>query len=138
MDEAKNIQNEALKILDSIIENSENTQITIQDIEQLSINYETGEGPKLESAILKAQSILDDIKVYNLTKRKSDAVEQHDKIDNIIQVITDYKRPVDVIRKEIKETRDEINEMNEKLDDIYNHTLYSLNRIDEVTSYENG
>lgn len=131
------IRKEALDVLEDVTEVSEDALITIKDIAQLSINYEQGEGPKVDSALFQAQDILENIKKNNLTKKDEDANSQLDKVLDLIQSILDYKGPVDDINGDVMKTKDLIVDFNRKLDDIFNQTQYTLIKSQEIGNYDN-
>lgn len=89
-------------------------------------------GNEVEKALREAEDLLETIKIYNLTGREKDAEKQLKKVNELLKNVTEYKQPVDKLEKEIEEIKAGVKEFNDKLDDLYNHTQYSLNTANDA------
>lgn len=129
--DANDIETNSEKLFDEISSVSDIAKETIQDIEEISINYETGEGPKVDSAVHDAEKILKNIQSFNFTNITGEVDRQLENVNNLINSIELLSKPVDDLRKEIKETKDEVKDLNDKLDDLHGHTKLALEKLAE-------
>lgn len=86
----------------------------------------------MEKALREGEQLLEAIKMYNLTEREQVAEQQLKKVNELLKNVTEYKQPVDRLEKEIDEIKGGVKEFNDKLDDLYNHTQYSLNTANDA------
>lgn len=118
LDDLSNAEEDSLRVIDGIF------SITLQ------LNKEGG--PEIDSAVEEGQQILDGIKKYNLTGRAVSAEKENEKVDQLLQNVTDFKIPVDDLTSEVDGLKDDLKGFNDKLDDLYNQTQYSLNKAQEA------
>ncbi|XP_030765960.1 laminin subunit alpha [Sitophilus oryzae] len=113
-----NIEREALK--------------AIEDIDKISGQISEEAGSEVEKALQEGQALLEDMKIYNLTGREQEANKQLEKVNELLNNVTQYKIPVENLEKEVEAIKGNIKGFNDKLDDLYNHTQYSLNTAKEA------
>lgn len=129
---SNNLREDALKVMDDIAVAEENVRKTLTDIEQLTINITEGEGPKIDSALQEALRLLDEIKQYNITGNQLDADNNLIKTEELLNDVAKYKTPIDDVLIEIEEIDEDNVVLNDKLDDLLNHTKYSSNQAEKA------
>lgn len=86
----------------------------------------------MKKALQEGQALLDAIKAHNLTGREDKANKQLEKVEELLKNVTDYKLPVQNLQKEVDNLKNNLKDFNSKLDDLFNHTQYSLNTAKEA------
>lgn len=89
-------------------------------------------GSEIEKAVQSGEALLNSIKSYNLTDREGEADKELNKINEILKNVVDYKYPVDNLQGQVDVIKEALKDFNEKLDDLYNHTQFSLNMAKEA------
>lgn len=87
---------------------------------------------EVENALKEGQALLDAIKSHDLTGREEKANKQLVKVEELLKNVTNYKMPVQNLQKEVDGLKKNLKDFNDKLDDLYNHTQYSLNTAKEA------
>lgn len=127
-----NLREEAVQLLRDIAAAEENVEITIKDIDDLTLNITEGEGTKIDSAVQEALRLLDQIKGQNITNYEIEADKNLIKTEELLNTVHEYKTPIDDILDEIAAVNDDNVILDEKLDDLLNHTNYSRNKAGEA------
>lgn len=89
-------------------------------------------GSEIEKAVQTGEALLDSIKSYNLTGREEEADKELNKINEILKNVVNYKYPVENLQGQVDVIKEALKDFNEKLDDLFNHTQYSLNMAKEA------
>lgn len=89
-------------------------------------------GSEIDKAVQAGETLLNSIKNYNLTGREEEANKELNKINEILKNVVDYKYPVDNLQGQVDVIKEALKDFNEKLDDLYNHTQFSLNMAKEA------
>lgn len=98
-----------------------------------NISFELNEdAPEVETALELAKEYLNDIKRYNFTEREIEATRELRKVNELLKNVTDIKQPVDRQQQEVEYVKNNLTEFNDRLDDLFNHTQYSLNVAHEA------
>lgn len=87
---------------------------------------------EVENALKEGQALLDAIKSHDLSGREEKANKQLEKVEELLKNVTNYKMPVQNLQKEVDGLKKNLKNFNDKLDDLYNHTQYSLNTAKEA------
>lgn len=130
--DAGELSEDSMHILEDAIKIVEDAQDAIQKIDLLSINYETGEGPKLEMAVAEAQNILNSLKKYSLTDLEAETSNQLDKVNDLFATFKTFKGPVESIDEEVEDFNNRTNALNERLADLYSQSQYALKNMKEA------
>ncbi|KAJ8973563.1 hypothetical protein NQ317_009587 [Molorchus minor] len=119
-------------LLDEIYQADDEAERIFEEIEKIpeEINEETGS--EIEYALQEGQKLLDEMKVYNLTKPEISANKQLDKVSEVLKNVNNYKLPVEDLQQHVEVIQGALNDFNGRLDDLYNQTQYSLNRAKEA------
>jgi laminin alpha 3/5 len=88
--------------------------------------------PEVKLAEKDGQEILDAIKQYNLTGRENAANSEMEKVTLLLTNVTNFKIPVDYLEERTETLKNNVKNFNDKLDDLYNQTQYSLNKANEA------
>lgn len=72
------------------------------------------------------------IKIYNLTGRDVEAGSQLVKAKDLFNVVGNFTRPVDTIVDDFAALKKDMKTFNDKMDDLFNHTQYALNKANEA------
>lgn len=127
-----NLREEAIKLLNDISDAEENVEYSIKDIDDLTLNITDGEGPKIDAAVQEATRLLEEIKQQNVTNYELDANNNLVKTQELLDDVNKYKEPIDDILDEIEAVNDDNIILDEKLDDLLNHTNYSRTKAGEA------
>lgn len=87
---------------------------------------------EVTKALEEGQGLLDAMKIYNLTGRENDAKKQLNRVEEVLKNVTDYKLPVQNLQKQVDKIKEDLKMFNDKLNDLDNHTQYSLNMANEA------
>jgi uncharacterized coiled-coil DUF342 family protein len=88
--------------------------------------------PEVKLAEKDGQEILNAIKQYNLTGRENAANSEMEKVTLLLTNVTNFKIPVDYLEERTETLKNNVKNFNDKLDDLYNQTQYSLNKANEA------
>lgn len=131
------LKNRAEELLDSLTKAEEDCIRAIEDIDRITGQLNEEAGNEVDKALQEGEELLEAMKIYNLTERDQDADKQLDTVNELLQSVKEYKVPVDDLEAEVKGIKDGIKEFNDKLDDLYNHTQYSLNTANDASKIIN-
>lgn len=144
------MREEVLKTTRDIMLAEENVRAAISAIDNLGTNIAKGEGtlikfhfwhsfnsfivagPKIDSAVQEALRILDEMKLQNLTEYETEADNHYIKATDVLESVKQYQEPIYNLKNEIEDIADDNKVLSEKLDDLLNHTKYSLNKAGEA------
>ncbi|KAL1517260.1 hypothetical protein ABEB36_001047 [Hypothenemus hampei] len=136
--ESMNLKNKAEELLDTLAKAEEDCFKVVEDIDRITGQLNKEAGQEVASALKEGRELLDAIKIYNLTQREQDAIKQLEKVEQLLDNVKEYKIPVENLETEVSAIKDGIKEFNEKLDDLYNHTQYSLSTAEDAKKILNG
>lgn len=83
-------------------------------------------------ALQEAQRSLDEIKIFNLNSREDAAKSELDKVNQLFDDIEEMKLPVSDVDGELNNLKNNLTDFQRRIDDLYNHTQYSLNKAIEA------
>lgn len=127
------LREEAIQLLNDISLAEENLEMTIKDIDDLTLNITEGEsGTKIDSTVQEALRLLKEIKEQNLTNHEIETDKSLIKTEELLNSVNEYRTPIDDILDEIDSVNDDNQILDEKLDDLLNHTNYSRNKAGEA------
>ncbi|XP_050301015.1 laminin subunit alpha [Anthonomus grandis grandis] len=126
------LKNKAEELLDNLSQAEKECIKAIEDLDKITGQLHEEAGNEVEKVLEEAESLLEAIKVYNLTEREKEADDQLKKVDEMMKNVTEYKLPVDELETDVEQIKDKIKEFNDRLDDLYNHTQYSLTTANEA------
>lgn len=129
---SNSLRDEAFKTIDDIAIAAENVGHSIKNIDQLTLNFTEGEGTKIESAVQEALRLLEEIKRNNVSNQELDADNNLIKTQELLNAAKDYRAPIDDVLEDIAEVKEDDQVLNEKLDDLLNHTMASLDKAGEA------
>ncbi|KAF7271317.1 hypothetical protein GWI33_015789 [Rhynchophorus ferrugineus] len=130
--ESTQLKNRAELLLDQLPKIEEQAMRAIEEIDKISGQLTEEAGTEVEKALQTGQDLLNKIKEYNITDREQEAAKQLKIVDELLNNVTEYKVPVEKLEQEIVAIKGSIKEFNDKLDDLYNHTQYSLSTAKEA------
>ncbi|XP_017779043.1 PREDICTED: laminin subunit alpha isoform X2 [Nicrophorus vespilloides] len=130
--EAGDIAARSLEMFEKAEMELDNVQNTIADINDLANNLDNHEGPKIDTALEKAEEIMNTIKSYNLSKKEEVASDKLNDVLDLLKRLENYKEPVDVVNDDIMDVKDALKTFNMQLDDLANQTQYSLAKSKEA------
>ncbi|XP_074042767.1 laminin subunit alpha [Leptinotarsa decemlineata] len=130
-------QSERLKdkieiLLDEISQVEEDAIRTAENIEKIFTDLHHEAGKEVDKALKEGQAIFDIMNEYDLTPREIIADKTMISVNEIWKNVTEYKRPVENLQNESQKIEKDLNFFYKKLDDLYNHTQYSLNMATEA------
>ncbi|XP_018320894.1 laminin subunit alpha [Agrilus planipennis] len=131
-DNAHNISLETDKVFDEISDAVVDAKYAVNYIESLSDSLISGEDKKVDAALEEASKLLDEINIFNLSGRANEADKQYLKADNLLEKLRNLKKPVDNIDDKAKMFKTNLTTINNKLDDLANHTQFTFNTVLEV------
>ncbi|XP_060535680.1 laminin subunit alpha [Cylas formicarius] len=139
LENSEDLRNESMRLkdlaevlLDELIDAEDYSIRALQHIENITSELNDKGGNEIDKALQEGQADLDAIKQYNLTEQETNTNKQLGKVKELLKNVTEYQIPVDDLQKQVEEIKGDIKEFNEKLDDLYNHTQYSLNMAGEA------
>lgn len=95
-------------------------------------------GPRLDAALKEAQRDLEAMKIYNLTNRNDMAHRERDKVTKLLNDIRNFSIPVQNVDQELNKLRSNLTDFQNRIDDLFNHTQYSLNKAIEAEKIVQG
>lgn len=115
------------------VQNAEDESLrVIDEIDKITFQLNKDENPEIDSALEEGQQLLEAIKRYNLTGREEIAENELDKVSMLLTNVTNFKIPVDYLEEKTDKVKENLRNFNDKLDDLYNQTQYSLNKANEA------
>lgn len=98
----------------------------------IALNFDTTEGPKIEQAIEEANQIINEIQKYDFTAREEEAVLKLDRAQELKKQMNDFNQPVQDQHDEYEKLKQDIEEINNKLNDISNYTQTTFTNTKQV------
>ncbi|CAG9821860.1 unnamed protein product [Phaedon cochleariae] len=119
-------------LLDEISDVEEDSIRTAENIEKIFTELHQAAGAEVDKALKEGQAIYDIMKSYDLTQREAKANNATSRVEEILRNVTEYKVPVENLQSEVEKVENDLKDFNKKLDDLYNHTQFSLNMAKEA------
>ncbi|KAK9737561.1 Laminin Domain I [Popillia japonica] len=132
LNDSQNLRNESDRVSDEAYDAIDVLDETINWISQLEMNLSLGEGPKIDAALNEATAILDELKKLNVTGPREAVDKKIDDVELLIFRLHVFKVKIDEQEGTISGLRGKLKDFDEKLDDLYNHTGYSLSKVAET------
>ncbi|KAF5306067.1 hypothetical protein FQA39_LY09045 [Lamprigera yunnana] len=133
--EADAVNTQSLRVLEGINDAVSQANSAIGNVEFLSQSLVSGEGPKIDAAVIEAEEVLNQIKDYDLVKSESDASKVLTKANELIINLREFKKPADILFKEFNESKNSLRKFNNNLGDAYNQTQLSFNKTEETNKW---
>ncbi|XP_066250557.1 laminin subunit alpha isoform X1 [Euwallacea similis] len=130
--EAMDLKNRAEELFDNLSKAEEECMRVIEDIGRITGQLKEEAGNEVDKALQEGQELVKVIKDYNLTEHEKLAEQQLKKVEELQKNVTEYKLPVDRLGEDIEDIKGGIKQFNDKLDDLYNHTQYSLSTANDA------
>lgn len=89
-------------------------------------------GPRIDAVLKEAQRDLEAMKIYNLTNRNDMANKERDKVTKLLNDIRNFTVPVKNVDQQLNKLRSNLTDFQNRIDDLFNHTQYSLNKAMEA------
>lgn len=89
-------------------------------------------GPRIDAVLKEAERDLEAMKIYNLTNRNEMANKERDKVTKLLNDIRNFSAPVQNVDQELNKLRSNLTDFQNRIDDLFNHTQYSLNKAMEA------
>lgn len=89
-------------------------------------------GPKIDAAIKEANEILEELKKLDVTEPRDAVEDKIDRVELLIMNLHVFKVKIDGQEETINGLNDKLKDFDEKLDDLYNHTGYSMSKTNEA------
>ncbi|KAB0790802.1 hypothetical protein PPYR_15312 [Photinus pyralis] len=122
-------------VLEGVRDAAAQANAAIVNIETLSASLISGEGPKIEAALMEAEEMLEQIKAFDLKEKESGASAVLTKANELISNLREFKKPADKTSQEFNSSKSNLNQFAKNLDDLYNQTQYSLNKAQEAEKW---
>nr|CAI5850401.1 unnamed protein product [Callosobruchus analis] len=119
-------------LLDDINTVEDIATMTIDDINTITMQLTKETGKEIDNALQEGQEYLNQIKGYDLTGRQTDADRILERVEDVLRNVTEYKLPVEELQEKVDEIKGNLLDIDEKLDDLFNHSQYSLNMAREA------
>lgn len=150
INDADRLREQAIIALNKIRQAGEEARNTVNDINLLSNRLIEGEGfyfvleiktvsyyenilgPLIDSALREAQKSLDQIKLYDFEDNENAANSELEKVKELLDDIHEMKLPVTDVDDELSTSKANLKDFQRRIDDLYNHTQYSLNKAQEA------
>ncbi|KRT80924.1 hypothetical protein AMK59_5060, partial [Oryctes borbonicus] len=130
--ESANLRNDSDYVSNQVYDALDELEETIHNILELAKNLSTGEGPKIDAAINEANVILEELKKLNVSGPKVAVEDKIDRVQLLIMNLHLFKVKIDDQDNVVKGLYDKLKDFDGKLDDLYNHTGYSISKVDEA------
>ncbi|XP_057663543.1 laminin subunit alpha [Diorhabda carinulata] len=129
---SETIKNKIEELLDEISLVEEEAIKTAEDIDKIFTELHEQAGNEVDKALKEGEAILDIMKTYNLTQPNAIANNSLKKVVDLLKNVTEFKIPVENLKEQVDEVEDNLKNFNKKLDNLYNHTQFSLNMAKEA------
>ncbi|VEN47917.1 unnamed protein product [Callosobruchus maculatus] len=119
-------------LLDDINTVEDIATMTIDDINVITMQLTKETGKEIDNALQEGQEYLNQIKGFDLSGREADADKTLEKVEDVLRNVTEYKLPVEELQEKVDEIKGNLLDIDDKLDDLFNHSQYSLNMAREA------
>ncbi|KAJ9580421.1 hypothetical protein L9F63_024397, partial [Diploptera punctata] len=135
--EGLKVHTDALEVDDLVQKTVTAALQVVTEVSSLAFSLEVGASPQIDNALVEAQDILEHCSI-NFAQRKTEASLELEKSKDLLKKMKSYSLPVHNQSTAFEELRKKIHEFDDKLEDLNNHTVASINKANEAQSLNNA